>query len=92
MEKAVKQGMIRHIGVSNFSIKKIRNLLGKSEIRPEVNQVELHPFLQQNKMLEFCNKENIVATAYSPLGSNDRPAKFKAPDEPMRMKVGFPPI
>jgi len=82
MEKAVKQGMIRHIGVSNFSIKKIRNLLGKSEIRPEVNQVELHPFLQQNKMLEFCNKENIVATAYSPLGSNDRPAKFKAPDEP----------
>lgn len=82
MENAVKQGLTRHIGVSNFSIKKIRDLLRKCEIGPEVNQIELHPFLQQNKTLEFCHKENIVVTAYSPLGSIDRPAKFKAPDEP----------
>ncbi|MCK5367225.1 MAG: aldo/keto reductase, partial [Cyclobacteriaceae bacterium] len=46
------------------------------------NQIEMQPFFQQNSMLEFCNNENIVLTAYSPLGSTDRPAVFKAPDEP----------
>jgi alcohol dehydrogenase (NADP+) len=82
MEKCVSAGLTRHIGVSNFSIKKITDVLSECDIRPEVNQIELHPFLQQNEMLEFCNNENIVLTAYSPLGSIDRPAAFKAPDEP----------
>ncbi len=82
MESCVKDGLTRHIGVSNFTIKKIKNLLSSCELRPEVNQIELQPFLAQNDMLEFCNQENIIVTAYSPLGSTDRPAKFKAPDEP----------
>jgi len=82
MESCVKDGLTRHIGVSNFTIRKIKNLLSSCELRPEVNQIELQPFLAQNDMLEFCNKENIIVTAYSPLGSTDRPAKFKAPDEP----------
>jgi alcohol dehydrogenase (NADP+) len=82
MEACAKEGMSRHIGVSNFTIKKIKDLLSVCEIRPEVNQIELQPFLAQNDMLDFCNKENIVLTAYSPLGSTDRPAQFKAPDEP----------
>ena len=51
------------------------------EIRPEVNQVELHPFLQQPEMLEFCRKEEIALIAYSPLGSLDRPVEFKDPNE-----------
>ena len=82
MESCKKAGLTRHIGVSNFSIKKIKALIKSSEIKPEVNQIELHPFLAQNDMLDFCNKENIVLTAYSPLGSTDRPTVFKAPDEP----------
>lgn len=82
MEECAKAGLARHIGVSNFSVKKITELLAECNIRPEVNQIELHPFLQQNQMAEYCNKENIVLTAYSPLGSTDRPAQFKAPDEP----------
>lgn len=82
MEACVKAGLTKHIGVSNFSVKKIKDLLEVCDIRPEVNQVELHPFLQQKEMLAFCNNENIVLTAYSPLGSTDRPAQFKAPDEP----------
>lgn len=86
MEKCVKSGLIKHIGVSNFSIKKIGELLSECEIKPEVNQIELHPFLQQNNMLEYCNENNIVLTAYSPLGSTDRPAQFKAPDEPSLME------
>ena len=82
MEACKKAGLTRHIGVSNFSIKKIKDLIAVCEIKPEANQIELQPFLAQNAMLEFCNKEKIVLTAYSPLGSIDRPAVFKAPDEP----------
>ncbi len=83
MEACTKDGLSKHIGVSNFSIKKISKLLDDCEIKPEVNQIELHPFHQQPAMLEFCNKENIVLTAYSPLGSTDRPPQFKDPNEPI---------
>lgn len=82
MEECLAAGLTKHIGVSNFSIKKLKALNATSNIKVEVNQVELHPFLQQNSMLDFCQKENIVLTAYSPLGSSDRPAAFKAPNEP----------
>ena len=82
MEKCAQAGMTRHIGVSNFSIKKLKDLLSKCTIRPEANQIELHPFLAQNDMLSFCNSEHIALTAYSPLGSTDRPAQFKDPNEP----------
>ena len=82
LEDCSKAGLSKHIGVSNFSVKKLKALLKACEIRPEVNQIEMQPFFQQNSMLEFCNNENIVLTAYSPLGSIDRPAVFKAPDEP----------
>ena len=82
MEKCAQSGLTRHIGVSNFSIKKLKDLLSKCTIRPEANQIELHPFLAQNDMLSFCNSEHIALTAYSPLGSTDRPAQFKAPNEP----------
>ena len=82
MEECAEAGLARHIGVSNFSVKKIEDLLGKCKIRPEVNQIEMHPFLQQSSMLDYCSKENIILTAYSPLGSTDRPEQFKAPNEP----------
>ena len=82
MEQCAQAGLTKHIGVSNFSIKKLKDLLSKCTIRPEVNQIELHPFLAQNDMLDFCNNENIVLTAYSPLGSGDRPVQFKDPNEP----------
>ena len=82
LEACVHADLTKHIGVSNFSVKKIKDLLKICKIRPAVNQIELHPFLQQNDMLEFCNSENIILTAYSPLGSSDRPAAFKAENEP----------
>ncbi len=82
MEQCAQAGLTKHIGVSNFSIKKLKDLLSKCTIRPEVNQIELHPFLAQNDMLDFCNNEHIALTAYSPLGSTDRPAQFMDPNEP----------
>jgi alcohol dehydrogenase (NADP+) len=81
METCVEQGLTRHIGVSNFSVKKLASLLETSRITPEMNQIELHPFLQQNDMLAFCRKNNIHLTAYSPLGSKDRPEMMKRKDE-----------
>ncbi len=79
---AKEEGLARHVGVSNFSETKLKDLLSKTNDGPEVNQVELHPYLQQNSLLEFCSKNNIHLTAYSPLGSGDRVDAMKAPDEP----------
>ena len=84
------QGMIslkenqltKHIGVSNFSIKKITQLIDETGICPEALQLELHPFLQQKKLLDFANTNNIVLTGYCPLGSADRPANRITTGEP----------
>ncbi|MFO7720425.1 MAG: aldo/keto reductase [Gillisia sp.] len=78
--KALK--MIRNAGVSNFSITKLEDLIEETDEIPEMNQIELHPYLQQNDMLEFCSKHNIHLTAYSPLGSSDRTQAMKAANEP----------
>lgn len=86
MEKLVDDGLARHIGVSNFSIAKLRGLLDSARIKPAMNQVELHPYLQQSSMLEFCQQTGIHLTAYSPLGSFDRPAAMKAEDEPVLLE------
>ncbi|MCE9550794.1 MAG: aldo/keto reductase [Betaproteobacteria bacterium] len=83
MEAAVKSGLTRHIGVSNFSAKKIRDLLPHCKIKPEVNQVELHPLLQQPELVKYCASQGIHITAYSPLGSSDRPEFVKAADAPV---------
>ncbi|NJW52634.1 aldo/keto reductase [Salinimicrobium oceani] len=86
MIEAKKQGLVRHIGVSNFSSKKLADLMKETEEIPEMNQVELHPFLQQHELLEFCKENNIHCTAYSPLGSGDRSEQMKAKDEPSLLK------
>ncbi|MBI6117029.1 aldo/keto reductase [Salegentibacter maritimus] len=82
MLEAKKQGLVKHVGVSNFSSMKLEELLEETSENPEMNQVELHPYLQQNDLLEFCSRHNIHLTAYSPLGSGDRPDGMKAKDEP----------
>lgn len=69
MEDIKHKGLTRHIGVSNFSIKKLDELSKQSETKPEVNQVEIHPFFTQEKMLRYCRENDIIVTAYSPLGS-----------------------
>jgi len=86
MEALVGNGLCRHIGVSNFSIPKLKALVDSVCLKPEMNQVELHPYLQQPEMLDFCRKNNIHLTAYSPLGSADRPSELKADDEPILLK------
>lgn len=69
MEKVQKKGLAKHIGVSNFNIPKLKNLIQNCDIKPEVLQVELHPYFQQLELMDFCHANHILVTAYSPLGS-----------------------
>jgi len=86
MELVFHQGFCRHIGVSNCSITKLRLLIETATIPPEVNQVECHPYFPQRSLLEFCREKQVLLTAYSPLGSGDRAAVFKAPGEPVLLE------
>ena len=86
MEAALEAGLTRHIGVSNFSSRKLHDLLAHCRIRPEVNQVERHPLLQQPSLVADCAAEGVHLTAYSPLGSQDRPAALKGADEPVLLE------
>ncbi|MGZ9257728.1 MAG: aldo/keto reductase [Candidatus Binatia bacterium] len=65
-------GKARSIGVSNFTIGHLTELLANSETVPAVDQVELHPYLSQRELLDFCHKKNIVIEAYSPLTHGER--------------------
>lgn len=83
VESLADKGLCKHIGVSNFSVPKLRALVEGARLKPEMNQIELHPYLQQPAMLEFCDSNGIFLTAYAPLGSADRPARLKVDDEPI---------
>jgi alcohol dehydrogenase (NADP+) len=80
MEDAVSQKLCRHIGVSNFGIRKLLDVYSTARIKPEVNQIELHPYLPQRELVETCTAQGVHVTAYSPLGSPDRPAGLKRAD------------
>ncbi len=82
MEEVLEMGLVRHIGLSNFNPQKIENLLTTCNYPPEVNQVEMHPLLQQKKLVNFCRWNNIMLTAYSPLGSRDQKKIPKPTNEP----------
>jgi len=83
MEAAVTAGLTRHIGVSNFSATKLRDLIAHCKIKPEVDQVELHPLLQQPELVAFCADQGIHMTAWAPLGSPDRPDSLRTADAPV---------
>jgi L-glyceraldehyde reductase len=70
MEALVKKGKLRSIGISNFNKEKTEEILAFAEIKPAVNQIEAHPFLQQPEFLEWNKQQGILITAYSPSGNN----------------------
>jgi diketogulonate reductase-like aldo/keto reductase len=65
-------GKARSIGVSNFTIRHLTELIADSETIPAVNQVELHPYLYQRELMDFCHETTIVVEAYSPLTHGER--------------------
>ncbi|KAI3516857.1 hypothetical protein L1887_15961 [Cichorium endivia] len=70
MEKCQTLGLTKSIGVSNFAPRRIEEILSFAKIPPAVNQVEMNPLWQQKKLNEFCKKNDILLTAYSPLGAS----------------------
>lgn len=72
-EAVYKTGKTKAIGVSNFSVGVLEDLLPHAEVVPAVNQIEFHPFLVQEDLIDYCKKKGIVLEAYSPLGSTGGP-------------------
>ncbi|MBI2356021.1 MAG: aldo/keto reductase [Candidatus Doudnabacteria bacterium] len=68
MEALVAKGLVKAVGVSNFTAPMLLDLLSYAEIAPVVNQIELHPYNAQTRLVEFCHNKNIAVIAYSPLG------------------------
>jgi methylglyoxal/glyoxal reductase len=72
MIQLLREGKTRAIGVSNYEISHLQEIFQNFDVIPSVNQVEFHPFLFQEKLLEFCKNSNIQLEAYSPLTRGQR--------------------
>ncbi|KAL4447158.1 hypothetical protein ABPG74_014010 [Tetrahymena malaccensis] len=67
-----KQGIIKHIGVSNFNINHLDHLIANSEYVPEMNQFEIHPLCHDLKLVKYCQDKGIIVQAYCPLARNHK--------------------
>ena len=72
LERIKKEGRSLSIGVSNFALKHLNEILINANFTPAVNQIEMSPFLHQQEISSFCKKENIHLTGYSPLARGPR--------------------
>lgn len=71
MEKAYKEGKVRSIGLSNFNVEQIKEILAVCEVKPAILQTEIHPYFQEKALKEFLASEGIVIQAWYPLGHGD---------------------
>lgn len=71
LEKLYKEGKVKSIGISNFRKHHLEIILDNYEIKPMINQLEIHPGFLQKELCDFCNENDIVVEAYSPLGSGE---------------------
>lgn len=76
LAKLQQDGKVRNVGISNFNIRLTEEAIRASEVPVAVNQVEYHPYLNQEKLLAFCKEHNVALTAYCPL-ARGRAAKDK---------------
>jgi len=67
LERLYKEGLTRAIGVSNFHIHHLEDLMSSCEVKPAVNQVECHPLLTQTELRKFCREQNIAFQAWAPI-------------------------
>jgi len=92
MEELVKLGLTKSIGVSNFNSEQLQKILDNSTIPPSNNQIEMHPYFTQKKLVEFCKQKGIAVTAYSPFGCpthpTAKPGDPKLLEEPKLIEIG----
>ena len=81
MESLVDNGLVRHIGTSNMTKPKMELLLADCRIKPLVNEMELHPHFQQEELYQYMLSNGIQPIGFCPLGSPNRPARDKTPDD-----------
>lgn len=72
LEKAQKEGLIKSIGLSNFTVKQTEEILGVAKVKPAVNQIELHPYFGQKKLKEYLAQKDIAVEAWYPLGHGNK--------------------
>ncbi|KAJ5709671.1 Glycerol 2-dehydrogenase (NADP(+)) [Penicillium malachiteum] len=72
METLYEKGLAKAIGVSNWTIPQLEDMAKFAKVQPHVNQIEIHPFLPNNELVEYCFSKNILPQAYSPLGSQNQ--------------------
>lgn len=81
MERLVDMGLVRNIGTSNVTIPKLELILRDAEIKPSVNEMELHPHFQQPELFDYVTANDIVPIGYSPIGSPARPERDRTEDD-----------
>ena len=81
MEELCKEGNVKSIGISNFNIEQVDDILNNCEIKPVVNQFEVNIYNQNRDLINHCHNKGIVVTAYAPLGANDR--GWMKPEDPI---------
>ena len=82
LEVLVREGLVRSIGLSNFTQQQIERIWEKAEIKPANLQLECHVYLQQQALRSYCQKRGIVVTGYCPLGSPNRADKYRHEGDP----------
>lgn len=85
MEQLVDEGLVKNIGTSNMTIPKMELLLQDAKIKPVVNEMEIHPHMQQAELFDYLVEKGIQAIGYSPLGSPSRPDRDKTADDTVDM-------
>jgi len=90
-EKLYRKGVVKAIGVSNFNCHQLDRLLRECVVKPAVNQIESHPYFNNDDLIRFCNKNDIHVTAYSPFGSDGREPLIDGAVQEIASKRGISP-
>jgi diketogulonate reductase-like aldo/keto reductase len=86
MEECVESGKTKSIGVSNFNVNQLKDILNICKIKPVCNQIEVNPLCRNEEVVDFCLSNNIHPVAYTPLGAPDR-SKINLLEDPFLVEL-----
>lgn len=71
IENLVKENKVKNIGVCNFNKLQLKNIVENCEIKPSVLYIEVHPYLQNDELIDFCHQNDIKVMCYGPIGVDE---------------------